>query len=54
MPPDDPAALAEAIEYLATHSERAAAMGAKGRAWCEQHYTIGRYAADLHRFFESL
>lgn len=54
VPPDDPAALAEAIEYLATHSERAAAMGAKGRAWCEQHYTIGRYAADLHRFFESL
>lgn len=54
VPPDDPAALAEAIDYLATHGALAAAMGARGRAHCETHYNITRYAADLHRFFENL
>jgi len=38
VPPDDPRALAEAIDALAAAPDRAQAMGAKGRAHAEQHY----------------
>lgn len=54
VPPNDPAALAHAISQLAAHPEAAAEMGRVGRELAERRYNIGRYAADLHRFFESL
>ena len=54
VPPANPAALAEAIEALADDPPRATEMGQKGRELAEKHYNIQRYAADLHRFFESL
>jgi glycosyltransferase involved in cell wall biosynthesis len=54
VPPDDPGALAEAMDHIATHPAEAEQMGEKGRAWCERRYNIKRYGADLHRFFESL
>ena len=54
VPPDDPEALAEAIETLAREPERARAMGEAGRRLCESYYNIDRYANDLHKFFESL
>ena len=54
VPPEDPEALAEAIETLARDPERARAMGEKGRKLVEDRYNIDRYARDLHRFFESL
>lgn len=52
--PNDPAALAAAIARLAADPAAAKAMGQKGRALAESHYNIGRYARELHRFFESL
>lgn len=54
VPPNDPAALAAAIQYIAADPARAAAMGQAGRRLCEARYNIGRYARDLHEFFESL
>jgi hypothetical protein len=54
VPPENPGALAEAMEFLATDSKRAQAMGEKGRQLAESYYNIERYARDLHRFFESL
>lgn len=54
VPPDDPGALAEAIDHIATHRTAAATMGEKGRAACVARYNINRYARDLHEFFSSL
>ena len=54
VPPDDPGALAEAMDTLATDPKRAEAMGQKGRELVESYYNIERYANDLHKFFESL
>ena len=54
VPPEDPAALAEAIKAMAGDPRRAQAMGEQGRRLAEGHYNVARYAAALHRFFESL
>jgi starch synthase len=54
VPPDNPQALADAIETLANDPARAEAMGLKGRELAERYYNIDRYANDLHKFFESL
>jgi hypothetical protein len=54
VPPQDPDALAEAIQALADDPRRARLMGENGRRLCEAHYNIVRYADDLHAFFESL
>jgi glycosyltransferase involved in cell wall biosynthesis len=53
VPPEDPGALAEAIEALGNDPKRAEAMGQRGRELAESYYNIERYAADLHKFFES-
>jgi len=52
--PENPHLLAQAIEEIATNRIRAAAMGQRGRELCDVRYNIVRYAADLHRFFETL
>lgn len=54
VPPRDSVALANAIKTLAEDPARAKAMGQAGRRLCDTHYNIARFAADLHRFFESL
>jgi glycosyltransferase involved in cell wall biosynthesis len=54
VPPEDPRAIADAIDALARDPQQAQAMGQQGRRLCESHYNIDRYAGDLHRFFESL
>jgi glycosyltransferase involved in cell wall biosynthesis len=54
VPPEDPAALAGAIQTLADDPERASAMGEAGRHLVETHYNIQRYSDGLHTFFESL
>ena len=54
VPPDDPEALAKAIEEVGNDPQKAEAMGKKGRQLAERYYNIERYAADLHAFFESL
>lgn len=52
--PEDPAALAEAMKFLAANPAAAAEMGAAGRRHCESYFNIERYASDLDAFFESL
>jgi glycosyltransferase involved in cell wall biosynthesis len=54
IPPGDPHALAEAMDFIMNNPTLAEAMGVVSRKLCEQHYNIERYANDLHRFFESL
>jgi Glycosyltransferase len=54
VPPENPDALAEAIDFLGDNPDTAEAMGQKGRELAERHYNIERYARDLHRFFETL
>jgi glycosyltransferase involved in cell wall biosynthesis len=54
VPPENPAALAGAIETLAADPETARRMGSAGRRLAEDYYNIGRYARELHAFFESL
>lgn len=54
VPPEDPAALAEAIESLASNARHAQAMGDAGRRLCESHYNMNRFSNDLQNFLESL
>jgi len=54
VPPDDPAALAAAIEALGSDPRGAQAMGEVGRRLCETHYNMKRYATELHQFLNSL
>lgn len=54
VPPENPGALAEAIQALANDPVRAEAMGKRGRELAEQYYNIERYARELHSFFESI
>jgi glycosyltransferase involved in cell wall biosynthesis len=55
VPPDDPAALAEAMLALAKFplSERQA-MGARGREHVLQHHSFGRLAKKLHDTLEEV
>ena len=54
VPPEDPDALAEAIDFLGDNPDKAEAMGQKGRQLAERYYNIERYARDLHKCFENL
>lgn len=54
VPPEDPDALANALELLSNDPAQARAMGQKGRELIERYYNIERYANDLHKFFQSL
>jgi hypothetical protein len=54
VPPDDPLALARAMDYIAADPERARIMGESGRRLAESRYNIKRYARDLDSFIESL
>jgi hypothetical protein len=54
VPPEDPDALAQAIDRLGNNPEQAEAMGQRARELAERYYNIERYARDLHKFFESL
>jgi len=54
VPPENPAALAEAIETLAVDPPSVQAMGEKGCQLMESHHSLNYYAARLHKFFETL
>jgi glycosyltransferase involved in cell wall biosynthesis len=54
VPPNNPEALADAINSMAADRGAAEEMGRNGRRLAERHYNIERYARDLHAFFESL
>jgi glycosyltransferase involved in cell wall biosynthesis len=44
VPPSDPAALARALDAILEDPAAAAAMGARARAWCEQHASVDALA----------
>lgn len=54
IPPEDPIALAHAMERIMREPEQAQAMGRAGRELCESHYNMPRYASELNRFFADL
>lgn len=54
VPANDPKALARAMDTLAGDTKAAEEMGSRGRALCESHYNMARYAAGLHNFFNTL
>jgi hypothetical protein len=54
VPPNDPAALANAMRILVSDPARAATMGAIGRRLAESHYNIVRFARDVDDFFQKL
>lgn len=54
VPPKDPAALNEAMQFMLNDPSRAEEMGRKARELCEQRYNIQRYATELHEFFQTL
>jgi len=54
VPPDSPAALAEAICYLLDHPTAAAEMGAKARITCEKRFTIEAMMHELVRTYEEV
>jgi glycosyltransferase involved in cell wall biosynthesis len=47
VPPDDPAALRDAIVSLLDDPDRADGLGCAARRWVEEHATVDRYAAGL-------
>jgi glycosyltransferase involved in cell wall biosynthesis len=47
VPPGDPCALREAIEYLWTHPDECERMGREGRKRIEQFHTLDRFVADV-------
>jgi colanic acid biosynthesis glycosyl transferase WcaI len=46
VPPEDPQALAAALEGLAADRERAASLGQAGRRWVEQGFGLDRFVDD--------
>ncbi|MBI5015003.1 MAG: glycosyltransferase family 4 protein [Deltaproteobacteria bacterium] len=54
VPPDDPAALAEALEALVTDPARAAAMGRAGRERVLRLFTLARHIDEMAELFERL
>jgi glycosyltransferase involved in cell wall biosynthesis len=54
IPPDDPAALRDAVRRMIENPVESAAMGARARELCERHYNIEAYATRLHQLFERL
>lgn len=54
VPPNDIAALSEAMQTLIDDPARAEAMGQAGRRLCESYYNMGRFGNALHEFFERL
>lgn len=54
VPPEDPHALAEAMNTIMNDRPRAEEMGRAARRLAESRYNIVRFANELHKFFESL
>jgi glycosyltransferase involved in cell wall biosynthesis len=54
VPPEDPTALANAMNLISGDRALAQRMADKARRLAERYYNIERYARDLHKFFESL
>ncbi len=52
VPPEDPRALAEAMDKIGSDPEWGRSMGQAGRRLCESRYNLGAMASRLHAFFE--
>jgi glycosyltransferase involved in cell wall biosynthesis len=52
VPPDDPAAFADALEALATDPERCRSMGQNARQLAESHFSREKLAAQFVSFLE--
>lgn len=53
VPPENPAALAEAMNWIMANPDKAQEMGKAGRRLCEQHYHLSTFASRLHDLFEA-
>jgi glycosyltransferase involved in cell wall biosynthesis len=49
VPPADPVALAEAIQYLADHPEESRRMGLQGRIRMEKQFTLDRKISETEQ-----
>jgi len=54
VPPHDPRALREAIEYLWSHPETAAEMGKQGREYIEKYHTLDSWITDVQHIVEDV
>jgi glycosyltransferase involved in cell wall biosynthesis len=54
VPPDDPAALADALHALLLDRDRAAALGRAGAAGVRQHYSAEHMAAAAEKVYEEM
>jgi glycosyltransferase involved in cell wall biosynthesis len=52
VPPEDPAALAEAIRFLAAEPDRGRSLGLNGRRYTEQHYSRQAQARVLEKLLK--
>ena len=54
VPPADPSALREAIEYLWNHPKEADRMGREGRKFIEQHHTLDQWVNSVRQVVEEV
>jgi len=54
VPPGDPAALRQAVEYLWAHPEAAARMGAEGRRCAETLFALDRFVASVRQVVDEV
>ena len=54
VPPENPAALARAMDAIMADRDQAESMGRAARKLCESRYNMTRFSQELHEFFESL
>ena len=54
VPPEDPAALQAAIQYLWEHPDLAKRMGAKGRQRAEEIFTLDRFVTNVRQVAEDV
>jgi glycosyltransferase involved in cell wall biosynthesis len=54
VPPEDPAALAQALHTLVTDRPRAAALGQAAAAGVRQHYTIAQAATLAEQAYQGV
>ncbi len=53
VPPEDPLALASALEQLAADRDRAASLGAAGRRWVEAGFGLDRFVEDWYEALQA-
>ena len=54
VPPSDPKALRDAIQYLWEHPDEAERMGKEGRKYVEENHTLDQFVCSLKRIVEQV